>query len=187
MARLLLLVAAVVQAASGVGAGDTPARGWGGWLARLGSQLQAQPPLRMAGDQALWDAAGGQQVRREGRGEVEGGAVEDVAWIDESRGGGRCLLSAPGPCACLRFASAGRRGQLPTTTRRRVCRGGVALTTLHGTAGRQRGVGARGKRKRRRVHMQHIIMGVLEWGRFFPGHGQVPEGGSNAQSQVSKP
>lgn len=66
MTRLLLLVAAVVQAASGVGAGDAPARGWGGWLARLGSQLHAQPPLRMSGDQALWDAAGGQQVRRGG-------------------------------------------------------------------------------------------------------------------------
>jgi hypothetical protein len=109
MPRLLLLVAAVAQAASGVGAGDAPARGWGGWLARLGSQLHAQPPLRMAGDQALWDAAGGQQVRsgeaREGRGAVAGRSVaRRVTW---RRPMPSVRARALRECTCLRFASAG--------------------------------------------------------------------------------
>ena len=63
----LVCAAAVLQAASGADAGGLPVRGLGGWLARLGAPLQAQPPLRGAGDQALWDAAwSDEEVRRRG-------------------------------------------------------------------------------------------------------------------------
>lgn len=191
-----LAVAGCGSGASGVGRrrGGRARAGMGRMVGETGL-----PAARTAPVAHVWRSGavgcGRRPAGEEGRGGEAWGEekMRVVAWLAESRGRGRYPLSAPGLCASARacaLPALGRRDAAAATTiaiTTRLPAGMLALTPLHGTAGRQWGVGARGKRKCRRVHMQRIIMGVLERGRFFPGHGFVPEGGSNAQSQVPKP